>query len=58
MEYEITIDDEDCKIYSAKTGKTWRSKGSFRGHHIEGTGRTESEAKRNWIDKANYLANE
>lgn len=57
-QHPITIDGDACSVHTVQRGKTWAAHGSFRNHHIEGTGRTESEALNNWRKKANYRANE
>lgn len=55
---DFTIDGTLCGVNSHQEGKTWKAYGSFRDHHLVGSGRTESAALAEWKKRANCLANE
>lgn len=56
LEHKVTVDNEEFKVWIAKSGATWRAHGWFRTRLIETRGESESRALRNWIELANSEA--
>jgi hypothetical protein len=57
-QYELVVDDEKCKVWTARKGHQWSAWGEFRDRRVTGTGRSESEALGQWKLAANSVAKE
>lgn len=55
----VRVDGETVDVWVAQDGRaTWRAWGEFRGKHFDATGSSESNAKDQWEQKADYIAKE
>jgi hypothetical protein len=58
-EHHVTVYGEQCKVaVSLKSEKVWRAEGRYGEHFLEGDGKSELAALKNWEGAARYRRND